>query len=83
LTSTGGSAQQPVDPDTAAWEAARSTDTYEAYQRYLIQFPVGRYADHAFRLMVEEAIDRELGGVNCLDPQQATDPRCVQIADMY
>jgi hypothetical protein len=72
LTGPGASAQQPADPDTAAWEAARSADTYDAYHRYLQQFPVGRYAGEAFRLMVEEAIDQELGGT-----------RGIEASDMY
>ena len=57
--SSGGVAQD--DPDTAAWQRARAIDTYEAYQRYLEEFPIGRYASEAFRSMVEEALDQELG----------------------
>ena len=54
--STGGAhAQQPQSADDAAWEAARSAGTASAYQRYLEEFPVGRHAEEAFRLLVEEA----------------------------
>jgi hypothetical protein len=70
LAGTAASAQQVTDPDTAAWEAAQSAGTYDAYHRYLQQFPVGRYAGEAFRLMVELAIDQELGGTRGL---RATD----------
>lgn len=55
----GSSAQD--DPDTAAWREARQIGTYEAYQRYLEVFPLGRYADQAFRSMVEESLEQEFG----------------------
>lgn len=55
-------AQQPADADDAAWAAARSADSAEAYQRYLDQFPVGRHADEAFRSLIEESVGAEVGG---------------------
>lgn len=50
-------AQGPLDPETAAWDAARAGGTAEAYQRYLELYPVGRYASAAFRCIVELSID--------------------------
>ena len=59
-------AQQPVDADSAAWAEARRADTYGAYQRYLEEFPVGRYAGDAFQRMIEESIEQEMGGTRSL-----------------
>lgn len=67
LPGAGVQAQQPADADHAAWQAARSADTYQGYQRYLDQFPIGRHADEAFRRMIEESIDQEMGGTRGLD----------------
>lgn len=47
-------AQQPQDADDAAWAAAREAGTATAYQRYLEEFPTGRHAEEAFRLLIEE-----------------------------
>jgi hypothetical protein len=55
-------AQQPADADEAAWAAAQSAGTAEACQGYLDQFPVGRHADEAFRCLVEESLDPDVGG---------------------
>ena len=55
-------AQQPADADEAAWGAAQSAGTAEACQRYLDQFPVGRHADEAFRCLVEESLESDVGG---------------------
>jgi hypothetical protein len=55
-------AQQPGDADDAAWGAAQSAGTAEACQRYLDQFPVGRHANEAFRCLVEESLDPDVGG---------------------
>ena len=60
LVGSGGAMPQD-DPDTAAWQRARDVGTFEAYQRYLEEFPIGRYANEAFRYMVEESLDQEFG----------------------
>lgn len=65
-------AQQPGNADDAAWAAARSADTAEAYQRYLEEFPVGRHAEEAFRSLVERGVEDEIG-----------ETRSLQGADMY
>lgn len=49
------------DPDALAWERARQLGTYGACQRYLEEYPTGRFADEAFRCMIEGTIDEELG----------------------
>ena len=46
-------AQQPPDPDTAAWVRARNANTVEGYQRYLEIFPLGAHSAEAFEAMVE------------------------------
>lgn len=58
---------QSGDAEAAAWAAARQADTYEAYQRYLEEFPVGRHAGEAFQNMIEEALDADLGGTRSRD----------------
>jgi hypothetical protein len=55
-------AQQPTDADDAAWAAAQGAGTAEACQRYLDQFPVGRHANEAFRCLVEESLEPDVGG---------------------
>ena len=42
-------------PDDAAWREAQSVGTPEAFQGYLDQFPLGRYADQAFASIVLQA----------------------------
>ena len=49
----GAGPAQGQDPDTAAWEAARASGTPEACQQYLGAFPTGRYAEQAFRCVIE------------------------------
>lgn len=55
-------AQQPADADDRAWEAAQSAGTTDAFQRYLEQYPIGRHAEDAFRSLIEERTESELGG---------------------
>ncbi len=66
-TAGAGQAQAQVDSDTAAWEAARAAGTAEACQAYLEAFPTGRFAEDAFRCIVEQTIPGAgqvpLGGV--------------------
>ena len=51
-------AQRAVDPsEEAAWSAARSAGTSAAFERYLDLYPVGRYAEEAFRCIVELSVD--------------------------
>lgn len=54
-------AQQPTDPDDSAWTSAQQAGTAEAFQHYLEQFPVGRHVEEAFRLLVEQEVEGELG----------------------
>ena len=42
-------------PEDAAWREAQSVGTPEAFQGYLDQFPLGRYADQAFASIVMQA----------------------------
>ena len=50
-------AQQVPGSDEAAWAAAAEADTPEAYQQYLEDFPAGRYAEEAFRLLIESQLE--------------------------
>ncbi len=61
--STGHAAQAAVPGNGAVriteaqvWQAAREIGTAEAYQRYLQLFPVGAYAEDAFRCIVERSV---------------------------
>jgi hypothetical protein len=50
-------AQQLPGPEEAAWAAAVEADTPEAYQQYLEDFPAGRHAEEAFRLLIESQLN--------------------------
>jgi len=50
-------AQSSADREAAQWNAARGIGTADAYQHYLEQYPVGRYAGDAFRCMIELTVD--------------------------
>jgi hypothetical protein len=52
-------AQTSPDREAAEWNSARGIGTAAAYQHYLEQYPVGRYAGDAFRRMIELTIDPE------------------------
>lgn len=52
----GREAHAQLDRDAAAWAAARAAGTAEACQGYLQEFPTGRYAEAAFRCIVEQAL---------------------------
>ena len=54
-------AQTPVDADDRAWSNAQELDTAAAYQQYLEQFPVGRHTEQAFRNLIEEQMEGEIG----------------------
>ena len=41
--------------EEAAWDRARSAGSVQAFQRYLEQYPTGRYAEEAFRIIIEQA----------------------------
>lgn len=49
--------QQAPGSDEAAWAAAVAADTPESYQQYLEDFPAGRYAEEAFRLLIESQLE--------------------------
>ena len=55
------------DPDDAAWAAADRTNTAEACQAYLSEFPAGRHAAEAFRCVMERALDPEAGPAPTID----------------
>jgi len=61
LAGSAAHAQTPADADDRAWSNARELGTAEAYQRYLEQFPVGRHVEEAFRGLVEEQMEGEMG----------------------
>jgi hypothetical protein len=61
-------AQAPGDSEAAAWEAAQSADTIEAYQRYLEIYPLGPHAAEAFRSIVELSTETEEPGGGPPDP---------------
>jgi hypothetical protein len=50
-------AQRLPGSDEAAWAAAAKADTPQAYQQYLEDFPAGRYAEEAFRLLIESQLE--------------------------
>ena len=52
-------AQQPADPETAAWNRAREENTLEAYQRYLELYPLGVHSTEAFQAIVELTLSLE------------------------
>jgi hypothetical protein len=54
-----GQAQQPVDPETATWNRARTQNTLEAYQRYLELYPLGIHSTEAFQAVVELTLSQE------------------------
>lgn len=41
--------------EQAAWNRARSSGSFEAFQSYLSLYPTGQYAEEAFRTIVEQA----------------------------
>ena len=66
----GAQAQRAVDPsEEATWSAARGAGTSAAFERYLDLYPVGRYAEEAFRCIVELSVDPE--AVCAVDPGAA------------
>jgi hypothetical protein len=54
-------AQTPADADDRAWTSAQELGTAQAYQQYLEQFPVGRHTEEAFRNLIEEQMESEVG----------------------
>lgn len=56
------SAEAQSDRETQLWNECLAVGTVEACQRYLDEFPVGRYASDAFRTIVEISIDASRGG---------------------
>ena len=49
-------AQAQQDPASAAWDAARATDTVEAYEQFLESYPDSPVADDAFSALVERSL---------------------------
>ena len=54
-------AQDPADADDRAWFNAKQLGTVAACQQYLEQFPIGRHVEEAYRCVIEEQLDSELG----------------------
>jgi hypothetical protein len=71
ITALAGSpvahAQESPSADDAAWAAAREAGTAEACQGYLEAFPAGRYAEEAFRCLVEGDLDVAPGAGEDID----------------
>src|SRR4051794_12832292 len=52
--------QQEASPaDQAAWTGARKARPTAAYQRFLELFPVGNYAEEAFRRLIESSYTKQ------------------------
>jgi hypothetical protein len=79
VLATGGAAYHPpeagaqdssieLSPEDALWLDVKAADTPAAYQSYLEAYPVGRFANQAFRRLVEysklglAALDDDLPG---------------------
>lgn len=62
-----GDASAAIDPqaqdmlavETAVWDEAQRVGTPESYQHYLELFPIGQYAEEAFRRLVERSFERQ------------------------
>jgi hypothetical protein len=61
LAGSFAQAQQSTDPDDSAWASAQQMGTADAFQRYLEEFPVGRHVEEAFRGLVEQQVEGDLG----------------------
>lgn len=85
--SSASFAQSANPADAQAWAQAQALGTIEAYEGYLGQFPVGMYADQAFRCVVELTVGATEGA--CVDTQAAgADPlegatRGLSSVDLY
>ena len=60
-------AQGLPSADDAAWATAVEADTPEAYQGYLEEFPVGRHAEQAFRLVIEGQLEAPPDAAQAVD----------------
>ncbi len=69
VTHVNSASAQNADAETSLWERAQSADSEAAYQRYLQEYPVGRYASDAFRALVEQSIASGFG----VQPQAGPD----------
>jgi hypothetical protein len=52
-------AQDPSAVEMAVWNEAQRAGTPESYQRYLELFPIGQYAEEAFRRLIERSFERQ------------------------
>lgn len=52
-----GHGQELPSADDAAWATAREAGSAAAYQQYLEEFPAGRHAEEAFRLLIESRLE--------------------------
>ncbi|MCS6877713.1 MAG: hypothetical protein NZP72_05370 [Geminicoccaceae bacterium] len=48
---------QSTDPERQLWDSVVREATPEAFQRYLDQYPLGRYATEAFRQLIARSLD--------------------------
>jgi hypothetical protein len=88
--SVGGSSQahaQGGDREAAEWNAARGIGTAAAFQQYLEQYPVGRYAGEAFRYIIELTVNPDAasdrGGPPAAGPEGPTRATRGFALDMY
>jgi hypothetical protein len=54
LAVSSGASGVGTDKDEAAWAEAERAATSEAYQHYLVEFPVGRHNVEALRSLVDD-----------------------------
>ena len=70
--SSASLAQSASPADAQAWAQAQALGSIEAYEGYLGQFPVGMYADQAFRCVVELTVGATEG--ECVAQAAGADP---------
>jgi hypothetical protein len=52
LGATGSNGARAQDPEAAAWDQAQTTNTGDAFQNYLSEFPMGTHSQEAFTRMI-------------------------------
>jgi len=49
---TGSSGARGQDPEASAWDQAQRSNTDDAFQNYLSEFPMGAHSQEAFTRMI-------------------------------